>query len=255
MVLWRLKRHSRQVLDHFSCLSTPITLKWLKWLSIGFVIAYMLPVLAPILELPSFFHNHGMAFTGYIFILSFFALKQPIVFPSAKQSELNFNVITQQTSQETKAHIQQSQKVTSPSLHNNEHQEETSFEAKYERSGLTEARAKEYVRRLEDAMMQQKYYLEADLTIEKLAKLLHISRHHLTQVLNEHYGKNFYMYINEYRIKAVQQQRLREPDNTNLTILAIAYESGFNSKSTFNTVFKKITAMTPSQFRKTQVQT
>ena len=62
-------------------------------------------------------------------------------------------------------------------------------------------------------------------------------------------GKNFYYLINEYRVGEVKK-RLKNPKYKNLTILAIAYDSGFNSKSAFNTIFKDMTGLTPSQYLK-----
>ena len=234
-VLWLLKQHTRNVLDHFSSLPIQVTLRWLQWLTIGFIIAYMLPFSAPLLNLPQLFHFHGFAFTSFIFVLSFFGLKQPLVFQGSDTQDINEAFSIEQSSQEDEKPVEENQGQ------------------KYERSGLTEERAQEYLRRLEDFMQSEKPYFEADLTIEKLARQLHVPRHYLTQVLNEQLGKNFYLYINEYRVKEVKQ-RLLEPGSAHLTLLAIAYESGFNSKSTFNTVFKKLTNMTPSQFRKSQVQ-
>ena len=238
MVLWRLTQHGRRVLDHFSSVSLPITLTWLQWLNIVFVTAYMMPVLAHLLRLHQIFSAHGLAFTGFIFALSFFALQQPIVFQKSDTSDESPAPAPQESSQEGE--------------HPAEESAEENSEPKYGRSGLTEDRAQDYLQRLEDAMRHEKPYLDADLTLEKLAKQIHVSRNHLTQILNEQLNKNFYLYVNEYRINEVKH-RLLDPDNAHLTILAIAYESGFNSKSTFNTVFKKITDMTPSQFRKSQV--
>ena len=72
---------------------------------------------------------------------------------------------------------------------------------------------------------------------------------YLTQIFSEQLNKNFYLYINVYRIHQVKAL-LNDPANKDMTLLDIAYESGFNSKSTFNAIFKKITNMTPTQYRK-----
>ena len=66
-------------------------------------------------------------------------------------------------------------------------------------------------------------------------------------MINEHMGKNFYTLVNDYRIEEVKR-RLQDPEYSNLTILAIAYDSGFNSKSSFNTIFKEKTGMPPSEY-------
>ena len=67
-------------------------------------------------------------------------------------------------------------------------------------------------------------------------------------MLNEKHGKNFFTFINEYRVKEVIS-RFEDPKNDNFTILAIAFDSGFNSKTTFNTIFKNLTGITPSEYR------
>ena len=77
---------------------------------------------------------------------------------------------------------------------------------------------------------------------------LNIPRHYLTQVINGLLGKNFYTFINEYRLKEVKKLLVDE-DYLKYTLTSIAYEAGFNSKSSFNSVFKNSTGMTPSQFK------
>ena len=75
-----------------------------------------------------------------------------------------------------------------------------------------------------------------------------MSAHNLSQVINAKLGKNFYDFVNEYRVEEVKR-RLRDPKYTNLKILAIGMDAGFNTKSTFNAFFKKHTGLTPSQYR------
>ena len=96
-------------------------------------------------------------------------------------------------------------------------------------------------------MQQQQSYLDSQLTLTRLADSVGISGHHLSEVLNQHDGKNFYRFVNEYRIDHVCQQLKTNPS---LKILDLAMSSGFSSKSTFNAVFKQLTGRTPSQYRK-----
>ncbi|OKH88312.1 hypothetical protein LF95_16960 [Thalassospira sp. TSL5-1] len=84
------------------------------------------------------------------------------------------------------------------------------------------------------------------LTMPKMASAVGVKPNQLSFVLNRHIGKSFFDYVNEYRIHAATQRLLDEPDRT---ILDIAIEVGFNSKSTFNLAFKKITGLTPSAYR------
>jgi AraC-like DNA-binding protein len=97
-------------------------------------------------------------------------------------------------------------------------------------------------------MKQHKPYLNPELSLQMLANQLDIPPHYLSQVINEQLGQNFFDFINSHRIEEVKA-RLLDPQYTHLTILAIAFDSGFNSKSAFNSAFKNQTGLTPSQFR------
>lgn len=123
---------------------------------------------------------------------------------------------------------------------------------KYERSGLKEEYAKKIVNDVLEYMDDEKPYLNSSFTIYDLANDLNVSRHYVTQVLNQKLHKNFYTFVNEYRVKEFKRQ-LQDPQNGHYTIMALAFESGFNSKSSFNTVFKQLEKMTPSEFRKSQL--
>jgi AraC-like DNA-binding protein len=127
--------------------------------------------------------------------------------------------------------------------------EEKNIEKKYERSSLSDVKSEEYLRILLDLMKTEKPYLDNDITLQKLSEKSGISPHNLSQILNERLGQNFYDFINKYRIEEAQKLLLN-PSKNHYTILGIAIESGFNSKSTFNTCFKKYTGLTPSSFKK-----
>ena len=104
--------------------------------------------------------------------------------------------------------------------------------------------------RLKAHVHSEKPHLNGELTASELAKGLQMSRHQLSQVLNEQLGKNFYDFINEYRVEEFKS-RIQLPENNHLTLLGVAFDSGFNSKTTFNTIFKKTTGLTPSDYKKT----
>lgn len=95
----------------------------------------------------------------------------------------------------------------------------------------------------------EKVYLENDLSLPKLAKRLEASCNVTSFVINELYQDNFYNFINKYRIEEAKKLLLSDKYNQ-LNVLGIAYESGFNSKTTFNTTFKKHTGMSPTEFVK-----
>jgi AraC-like DNA-binding protein len=119
---------------------------------------------------------------------------------------------------------------------------------KYERSALTPARSDAFLRRLLDVMESEKPYTDGELTLPRLAARLSVSTHHLSQVINERLNQSFSDFVNSYRVEEAKR-RLRDPASGHYSLLAIAEDVGFNSKSSFNTAFKKQTGMTPSEFR------
>jgi AraC-like DNA-binding protein len=120
---------------------------------------------------------------------------------------------------------------------------------KYGKSGLTAAAASQYKEMLMQVMEQDKPYRQSDLTLSQLAKRINVSPHNLSEVINSQMGKTFYDLINAYRIRDVMQA-LADPSQKHLKILAIAFDAGFNSKASFNTIFKQLTRDTPSAFRR-----
>jgi len=119
---------------------------------------------------------------------------------------------------------------------------------KYEKSTLTPARSERYLDKLLNLMEKEKPFTDGDLTIQKLAEKLSIPAHHLSQTINERLGQTFSDFINSYRVEEAKR-KLLDPALKHLSVLGIAEEVGFNSKSSFNAVFKKHTNMTPSEFR------
>ena len=101
---------------------------------------------------------------------------------------------------------------------------------------------------LTEYMRTEKPYLDCDLNIEVVSKKLGISRHYLTQVINQSLHKKFFTYINEYRIEEAKKM-LADQNFRNYSIIRIAYDSGFNTKAGFNLTFKKLTGLTPSKYR------
>ncbi len=121
---------------------------------------------------------------------------------------------------------------------------------KYELSNLIPKDAEKYLQKLIRYMEEEKPYLQPELALKQIADKLQIPVRHLSQVINEKIGMNFYNYINSYRIEEIKKY-LSDPDFKKETILNLAYDAGFNSKSTFNAVFKKATGLTPQQYRRT----
>jgi len=97
----------------------------------------------------------------------------------------------------------------------------------------------------------QKPYLEGDLNLLKLSELIGISTHQLSYLLNNGFNENFFQFVNKYRVQHAKELLISDSYNK-LSVLGIAFDSGFNSKTAFNTFFKKTVGVTPSEFRKNQ---
>jgi len=120
---------------------------------------------------------------------------------------------------------------------------------RYERSGLDSRTSELIASQLSELMELKKPFTDPSLTLAQLAGMLSVSTHNLSEVINTKFGKNFYDFVNGYRIDVVKKN-LTDPSKNDLNILSIAFDAGFNSKATFNSVFKQATHLTPSEYRK-----
>jgi len=109
------------------------------------------------------------------------------------------------------------------------------------------------VQKITALMEKEKLYQDPDLTLRQLATQLDAPVYQVSQALNEGMQKNFYDLINGYRVEEAQRLLL-DPKNASFTILSIGFEAGFNSKTTFNTVFKKFTGLTPTAYREQHLE-
>ena len=120
---------------------------------------------------------------------------------------------------------------------------------RYERSSLTPEDAAHHKTRLLELMDREKPFLDPEINLPKLAQALDIPVAHLSRVINELLGQNFYEFINHYRLEAAKR-RLAMPEPGGEKLITVALECGFNSVATFNRVFKELTGRTPSDYRK-----
>lgn len=235
VVAIRINRYQVQLRDSFSTIEKA-NLAWLKKFIIGVII---MAVTAGVMHLVSSFGAPvfvGLSPTIYddvtllsvmafIYGIGYMGLYQPEVFGPVQQVELSERSVA-------------SKEVNT-----------VSDSTGYQKSGLEQEEASQIKQRLIAEMRHQKLYRNSELTLNELAAALELSPHNVTETINQYIGKNFYDFVNEYRIEEVKM-RLRDPAAGHLTILAIGMEAGFNSKSTFNSVFKKNVGLTPSQYRK-----
>ncbi len=118
-----------------------------------------------------------------------------------------------------------------------------------ETSFFTLKEAEDYLSLSEKLMTEKQPYLESSLTLRSLAKMLDLHPNRLSWLINKYTGKNFKEYINYFRLEAFKSKAL-EPSNSHLSLLGIALDSGFNSKSVFNDYFKKVEGITPREWVK-----
>jgi AraC-like DNA-binding protein len=126
------------------------------------------------------------------------------------------------------------------------------FKRKYKTSTLDPEKAERYLKKLFYVIEVEKVYKDEDISLQSLAGKLSIPPRELSRVINKRLDMNYSNFINSYRIDEAKTL-LFDPGENDHSILDIAYEVGFNSKAVFNRAFKKFTGMTPSQFRKNNI--
>ncbi len=205
----------KELKNHFSYTEN-IDLQWLKFLTIIIFISWTLFVLIGTLSNKiATIHNYSLLLsTVVIFIIGFLGIRNSNIFiENYKKANIN-----KQNPQKDKA-------IQTP-LSNE---------------------TKEQIQKITDYIESEKPYLNSRLTIKELADNLNIQVYQLSKIINDGMQKNFFDFVNQYRVEEVKYQI---QTNQNYTLLGIAYECGFNSKSSFNRIFKKHTGLTPSQYKK-----
>ncbi|ROS20580.1 AraC-like DNA-binding protein [Chryseobacterium nakagawai] len=217
-----LKRYQKMLPEYYSALEK-INLNWLKYIIVSLIILFIgvfcmiaLGTRADLIPFDKIFQIVAVVQSGYLLCIVFFSLRQSIVFNQQATLDRNTVVI-----KEEKDDVQD--KVYSDILS----------------------------QRLLQFMETGRPYLDEELSLQKLSLLMDVSTHQLSQTINQGLNTNFYKFVNAYRIEEVKK-KLGDPVFEKYSILGIAFESGFNSKSTFNKIFKEETGMTPSEFKKSE---
>jgi AraC-like DNA-binding protein len=219
-----LKHHKKKLVDNFSY-TEEVDLNWVKYVLILFGLFWLFVIILHFFDkypLPALSPLGSVIYIGltlYVFLMGYFGLKQQAIYSyiPVETTKMNHSGLTNKTDE------------------------------KYKHSTLHENEITLILEKLLAYFNSEKPYLDAKLKLSDLAEKLEISTHHLSQAINEKAGKNFYDFINDYRIEEVKS-RLHDPENNKFTILSVAYDCGFNSKSSFNSVFKKNTGLSPSQY-------
>lgn len=128
-------------------------------------------------------------------------------------------------------------------------QKNTTETASYAKSGLSQEKVENLANVLSQNMKLQKPYLNENLSLKILAEQCNLQPAQLSQVINQYYKMNFYDFVNQYRVEDAKN-RIRSSNFDHLSILGIAFDCGFKSKSSFNRYFKKYTGISPSEFKK-----
>jgi AraC-like DNA-binding protein len=210
-----IKDYNQKIRSEFSEISK-IRLDWLRTLVWSFMGLFMALLVIFILFLGDSYPDFD--YQVYFFILSFVVIYL-ITYKALKQPEILLPL---------EESIDDKKSSVSPKLNN-----ENRIMGK----------------NLEKLMNDERPYLNSELTATHLAESISITRHQLSDILNLIFLKNFYEFINEYRVNEFKRM-IDDPKYAHLTLLGIAYESGFNSKTSFNTAFKKITGVTPTQYKR-----
>jgi len=224
----KLKLYLKQLEDYYSD-TDKMNMSWLKLIT---VLSLVVMVILSGIHLEGFFRVIPMGihvsltsisilgFMGIILITAYHVVNMPKIF--------RINIIMDQDE--------------------SERPENSAVKEKYARQSLSDENQRDILEKLKIIMGDKKPYLKDNISIKDLSCELDIPSHHLSIVINNKLGKNFYNFINGYRVEDAKNI-LQDPLSAEVSIISIAYKVGFNSKSTFNTVFKKTTGLTPTQFR------
>lgn len=220
-----LLAHHRKIPYQFSNYTSRNSLRWLAFVLSLFLVlfvadlvnSFIIRVLGIEIGRFSFLYQNLTIFT---FIMIFFGINQNAIYKSKNHN-------------------------SDPILPENPE----SHTAKTVRTGLTEKQIVELNDMILKYLASKKPYLNPDFSLQMMADDLEISRQKLSEVINQGQKKNFYKFINEYRITEVKEM-LNNPKYNNFTVLGIGLECGFNSKTSFNRIFKEETGFTPSEYKK-----
>ena len=234
-----LKKYRIRLLDTYSTIEK-INLNWLRYLITGLGVVWLIVIVVFVYMKflgSSESHNVGhlifVAITLFVYSIGYFGFRQTTIFSNVNGSIAEQTIIKSQINNEISHTIESVNE---------------SFD-KYQKSSLRKDQALEILEQLVKYMETEKPYLDDQLTMPLVAAKSGISVNHLSQIINEYRKENFFDFVNSYRVEEVKQ-KLLNPKNDAFTLLAIAFECGFGSKSAFNRIFKKSTGQTPTQYIK-----
>ena len=212
--------HRKKIPYYFSNYTKRITLSWLIFVVLLFLVLFLVDMsftsLSRFMGVRFFrFFSLSTNLTIFTFVVMFFSINQSTIYDF----------------RETEAEEEEDESV-----------------AKYKRSALDEKRIEEINKKVWDYLKAKKPYLNPEFSFQMMVDDLGISRQYLSQVINAGQKKNFYKLINEFRVEEVKE-KLADKKYEKYTVLGIAFECGFNSKTSFNRIFKEETGLTPTAYK------
>jgi AraC-like DNA-binding protein len=220
----KIQKHQKNIKLFSSSIET-VELKWLKNITLAVIILALYWACGIVFQVrnenKSYYLFLEIINIYMIFYITYYSLKQKEIYPYSKKDkkELKEIIIESLIPEENRKKIIEDEKLE-----------------------LIKAQ-------LLKLMQVEKPFLDCELSLIKLASKLNITSHQLSYAVNSGFNENFYQFINRYRIEEAKKL-LSNPEMNYLNLLGIAFEVGFNSKTVFNTTFKKVTGKTPSQFKK-----
>lgn len=217
--LLKLIKHRRTV-ENISASPADIRLDWLLYFVYGIGVV-IVTWMVDILWIPQPTINASVAAPIYflaIFFLGYHVLRQAEIYPYQAQQVDDISLILADSASSTRKQL------------------------------FTDTLLENLKQKLSALMAEKKPFLNNELSLPELAAAMHLSTHELSHLINEGFGENFYQFINRYRVSESKRLLLSE-QNAHLSMVGIAFAAGFNSKTAFNTTFKKMTGLSPSAFK------
>lgn len=226
IVYFKIRRHQRGI-QSISSNTESINLQWLIRILFLLFIVIVITVFYELYNALIYkMHQHlamDLLFLFIAYTTSYYLLRQKEIYPTNREERKELLAVEQE---ELEEQIPADKKKL-----------------------IADAEFDECKKRLLHLMADKKPYLDGELNLLELARLVDLNSHQLSYLINKGFDENFFQFVNKYRVEHAKVLLLNTKDNR-FSLLGIAYESGFNSKTSFNTVFKKMTKLTPSEFQK-----
>ncbi|MDX9758735.1 MAG: helix-turn-helix transcriptional regulator [Bacteroidota bacterium] len=247
-----LRRHATGLEDLASSLEH-LRLRWLRNITLLTLVAWLLFLVEYVLYLGGTtigprFGVTGMLGGALVYVLGYLGLSRSEVLEAPAVHDSMRDLSRYREIESGRTLPRASGAATTVVEHVVDPDHRTAVASRYAKSGLGVKRAEEAAARLLQLMDEEHVYTDSGLTLPRLAAMVGVSPHNLSEVINTRFGQNFFDVVNSYRLRRVRSD-LRDPAKQQFTILALAFDAGFNSKTAFNTIFKKHTGMTPSKYR------